>query len=158
MATSPAQVKKPAPAGTTIYDLIREHSIEGMGAAAPKMKIASAAMDSDVLGYVDGGFAPNMMVLNRDLANPKVNAGIRHTIPHEFEHILQNQVDLRGRSAPAAQRTNYDTQVINEYEKLGGSTDKLVTNLRNAESLDNLRCYLLQILLAEEMELQRPNF
>lgn len=119
-------------------DIIAKSNPQAMNAAVPGIMIGTANLGAGILGAVDKR-KPKVIMVNEQLADPKVNIGIKHTIPHEFEHILQNAVSGRyGKS--------YDMAVVDEYAKLGGNADKLVDKLVNSAGSSKLRSHLESIV------------
>ena len=126
----------PSKKSTQVHSSIPESILStaqaaAMNAAVLRMLIGTAPLGANVLGQVDARM-PNTMVLNEDIAALTARTGIRHTVPHEFEHVLQNR---------AASRYNatWDSEVLAEYNKLGGSTDKLIANLERSAASVPLR-------------------
>ena len=102
-----------------------------MNAAVPHILIGTQALGSNTLGAVDSRL-PDTMILNSNIAAMTARTGIKHTVPHEFEHVLQNRVASR-------YNATWDSAVIAEYQKLGGSTDKLIANLERSAASVPLR-------------------
>ena len=134
MATAPP--KKTVQQQT--IDAINRTNLVGMNAAVPGLKVGIADLGEFVLGAVDRR-NPKVIMLNQYLADPLVNAGMAHTIPHEFEHVLQNQVAAR-------YGNSYDTSVLGEYKKLGGTKEKLVSTLENSAKSTALKSHLESIV------------
>ncbi len=131
MATTPP--KKP---NNQVHPSIPESVLSvaqavAMTAAAPGLRIGIAPIEHNTLGYVGEGIT-RLMVLNEDLPAITTRTGIQHTVPHEFEHILQNRVAAR-------QKTTWDSEVVAEYMRLGGTTEALKTNLKRSASSAPLR-------------------
>ena len=134
MATSPPSKKSYK---EQTMDIIASSNLTAMNAAVPKLLVGTSNLGSDVLGQVDSRI-PRLMVINENLADPRVNSGIKHTIPHEFEHVLQNMVGER-------YNRSYDMTVVDEYKKLGGSAPKLVDQLAKSAASQKLRSRLEEI-------------
>lgn len=118
-------------------DIIAKSNPVAMNAAVPGIKIGVANLGQYTLGAVDSRMYRTMM-LNEQLADPKINTGIKHTVPHEFEHILQNVVGSR-------YDKSYDMTVVDEYKKLGGNVNKLTDHLARSAASQELRSRLEQI-------------
>ncbi len=119
-------------------DIIARSNPEAMNAAAPGIRIGTANLGPGILGAVDRRMNKTILV-NEQLADPAVSTGIKHTIPHEFEHILQNAASGRyGKS--------YDMTVVDQYKKLGGNTDKLVDQLAKSAGSTKLRSHLESVI------------
>lgn len=134
MATSPLNKKSYK---EQTMDIIASSNLAAMNAAVPKLLVGTSNLGSNVLGQVDSRI-PRLMVINENLADPRVNSGIKHTIPHEFEHVLQNMVGER-------YQKSYDMTVVDEYKKLGGSAPKLVDQLVKSAASQKLRSRLEEI-------------
>lgn len=118
-------------------DIISKSNPVAMNAAVPGIKIGVANLGPYTLGAVDSRMDRTIMV-NEQLADPKINSGIKHTVPHEFEHVLQNIVGARyGKS--------YDMSVADEYAKMGGNVNKLVNHLERSAASQKLRTRLEEI-------------
>lgn len=118
-------------------DIIANSGLVGLNAAAPKLRVGVADLGKDTLGVVDSRI-PRTMAINEQLADPTINRGIKHTIPHEFEHVLQNMVGER-------YNRSYDMTVVDEYKKLGGNQEKLVRQLEKSADSQKLRSRLEEI-------------
>ena len=118
-------------------DIIASSNLVGLNAAVPKLRVGVSNLDTSVLGQVDSRI-PRTIILNENLADPRVNTGIKHTIPHEFEHVLQNMVGER-------YDRSYDMTVADEYKKLGGSIPKLTDQLAKSAASQKLRSRLEEI-------------
>jgi hypothetical protein len=118
-------------------DIISSSNLVAMNAAIPKLRVATSNLGSDTLGLVDSRI-PRTMIINENLADPRINSGIKHTIPHEFEHVLQNMVGER-------YDRSYDSLVVDEYKKLGGNLPKLTDQLAKSAASQKLRSRLEEI-------------
>ena len=112
-------------------DIITRSAVLAMRAAAPGMQVALTPADSNTLGFVDPK-NPNMMMLNEAIGMISGKTGIKHTVPHEYEHILQFR---------AADRydTSWDQVVLDEYKKLGGTLPRLKEQLQRSGTSIPLR-------------------
>ena len=134
MATSPPSKKSYK---EQTMDIIASSNLVAMNAAVPKLLVGTSNLGSNVLGAVDSRM-PRTIIVNENLADPRVNIGMKHTIPHEFEHVLQNMVGER-------YNRSYDMTVADEYKKLGGNTNKLVDQLAKSAASQKLRSRLEEI-------------
>lgn len=118
-------------------EIIANSNLPGLSAAVPKLRVGTMNLGPNVLGQVDSRI-PRTMAINEMLADPAVNRGIKHTVPHEFEHVLQNMVSER-------YDRSYDMIVVDEYKKLGGNQGKLVNQLEKSAASQKLRSRLEEI-------------
>lgn len=102
-----------------------------------KVKWGRAGVADDALAYVHPK-EPNTIRFNRF-----INAGqetFNHLMPHEFEHVLQQNVSAR-------YPQGYDTEVIRQYAKAGGKGQQtFINNLMRASSNTELSNHLTKLM------------
>lgn len=121
-------------------ELIRSSNLAGLSAAVPGgMKVGLAhGMSPADMGGVDRR-NPSTILVNPELANPAIGGGMKHTVPHEWEHVLQNNVDSK-------YQRDWLGQVMTEYTRIGGDIPKMAATLEKSATSTKLKSHLETLL------------